>query len=90
MKLVLKKELVLDRVLPRLIFCFSPIAKQKLANAVQSMEILKSKAPDLPGISQWARKFNKVQAKKLVKSISEFFLTKFHFLQFQNRTKINF
>merc|ERR1711981_619485 len=31
------------------------IAKQKLANAVQSMEILKSKAPDLPSTSEFAK-----------------------------------
>ena len=29
------------------------IAKEKLANAVQSMEILKSKAPDLPSINNF-------------------------------------
>ena len=44
--------------------------------------------------SQWARKFKKVEAKKLVKSNKSTsrknFLTKFHFLQFQKWPKINF
>ena len=44
--------------------------------------------------SQWARKLKKVQDKKLVKSNKstsrKFFLTKFHFLQFQKWPKITF
>ena len=45
-------------------------------------------------ITQWARKFKKVQAKKTREikknQFDEIFLTKFHFLQFQKWPKINF
>ena len=46
-------------------------------------------------MAQWARKFKKVQAKKLVKSNKsilrkKFFFTKINFLQFQKWPKINF
>ena len=56
-------------------------------------KLRKQSTPNVP-TTQWARKFKKVHAKKLVKSnesISRIiFLTKFHFLQFQQWPKSNF